>query len=315
MTDDLWRLGASETAAAIRARKISCADVVESHLARMKAANGPVNAITVDLSDSARRAAQAADKAVAAGGALGPLHGVPVTIKENLDQAGIANTNGLPSNKNLIAASDAPVVKNLVDAGAIPIARSNTPEFSLRWHTKNPVFGETLNPWDRARTPGGSSGGGAAAVALGIGAIASGSDLGGSLRYPAYCCGIATIRPSFGRVPHHNATLTEERAPSTQLMSVQGPMARTVRDVRLGLAVMSARNARDPWWVPAPLEGAEAESADPRRRSASIRSATASSRRSRRRSRRRASIWPRRATRSRTWRRRSAPRRPTPSAS
>ena len=92
-------------------------------------------------------------------------------------------------------------------------------------------------------------------MALGVGAIASGSDLGGSLRYPAYCCGIATIRPSFGRVPHHNATLTEERAPSTQFMSVQGPMARTVRDVRLGLAVMSARNARDPWWVPAPLEG------------------------------------------------------------
>jgi amidase len=255
MSDALWRRGAVETAAAIRARKVSCVEIVEAHIARMQAANGPVNAITLDLSASARRAAEVADKALAAGAALGPLFGVPVTIKENVDQAGIANTNGVPANRDLIAPSDAPVVKNLLDAGAIVIARTNTPEFSLRWHTKNPLWGETRNPWDPTRTPGGSSGGGAAAVALGIGALAGGSDLGGSLRYPAYCCGIATIRPSLGRVPHHNASLTEERAPATQLMSVQGPLARTVGDVRLGLAAMSARSARDPWWVPAPLVG------------------------------------------------------------
>jgi len=135
------------------------------------------------------------------------------------------------------------------------IGRTNTPEFSLRWFTDNPLRGLTHNPWREGVTPGGSSGGAAAAVALGIGDIAHGNDLGGSLRYPAYACGVATIRPSLGRVPAYNPSAAEERPLTLQLMSVQGPIAREVRDVRLGLAAMAQADPRDPWWVPAPLDG------------------------------------------------------------
>jgi amidase len=147
------------------------------------------------------------------------------------------------------------VVSNLRKAGAIIIGLTNTPEFSMRAFTENPLHGLTLNPWDPAITCGGSSGGAGAAVALGIGAIAHGNDIGGSLRGPAHCNGVATIRPTLGRVPAFNPSAPAERPLLHQLMSVQGPLAREVRDVRLGLAAMSARDPRDPWWVPAPLRG------------------------------------------------------------
>ncbi|MDX1375090.1 MAG: amidase family protein [Burkholderiales bacterium] len=254
----LWRWSAVDLAAAIARREISCAEAVRSAIERLHAANPRVNAVTVDLSRDALEAAQRADAVVASGVRLGPLHGVPVTIKENVDQAGQATPNGLVADKDLVAKTDSPVVASLRKAGAIIIGRTNTPEFSYRWFTDNPLRGLTKNPWSEARTPGGSSGGAAAAVALGIGAIAHGNDLGGSLRYPAYCCGVATIRPSLGRVAAFNATAPVERPPTVQLMSVQGPIAREVRDVRLALGVMAARDARDPWWVPAPLEGAHA---------------------------------------------------------
>jgi amidase len=250
-----WRLSAADTAAAVRARRLTCVQAVESALSRLEAANGAVNAVTVPLAEPALEAARQADAAVRAGRPLGPLHGVPVTIKENVDQAGLPTPNGLPAFAELIAPADAPVVANLRRAGAIVIGRTNTPEFSYRWFTDNPLRGRTLNPWHPDVTPGGSSGGAAASVALGIGAIAHGNDLGGSLRYPAYACGVATIRPSLGRVPAYNPSAAEERPPMVQLMSVQGPLAREVRDVRLALAAMAQGDARDPWWVPAPLEG------------------------------------------------------------
>jgi len=250
----LWRWSAVDLAAAIRRREISCIEAARAAIERMHTANPRVNAVTVDLSKDALVAAERADAVVASGVALGALHGVPVTIKENVDQAGQATPNGLIADKDLIAPSDSPVVANLRKAGAIIIGRTNTPEFSYRWFTDNPLRGLTKNPWSDAHTPGGSSGGAAAAVALGIGAIAHGNDLGGSLRYPAYACGVATIRPSLGRVPAFNATAPKERPPTVQLMSVQGPIAREVRDVRLALEVMAAQDARDPWWVPAPLE-------------------------------------------------------------
>lgn len=250
----LWRWSAVDLAAAIRRREISCVEATRAAIERMHAANPRVNAVTVDLSKDALAAAQRADTIVASGVALGALHGVPITIKENVDQAGQATPNGLVADKDLVAPSDSPVVANLRKAGAIIIGRTNTPEFSYRWFTDNPLRGLTKNPWSEAHTPGGSSGGAAAAVALGIGAIAHGNDLGGSLRYPAYACGVATIRPSLGRVPAFNATAPKERPPTVQLMSVQGPIAREVRDVRLALEAMAAHDARDPWWVPAPLE-------------------------------------------------------------
>ena len=255
MTGPIWQWGAADTARAIREGRISCRDAVESALERLKDVNARVNAVTVDLSDNARVRATDADAILAADGPRGPLHGVPITIKENTDQEGQANTNGVPAYANNMAASNAPAIDNLLKAGAIIIGRTNTPEFSLRWFTDNPLRGQTQNPWKAGVTPGGSSGGAAAAVALGIGAIGHGSDLGGSLRYPAYCCGVATIRPSLGRVPAFNATAPEERPPALQMMSVQGPIAREVKDVRLALAVMAAGDPRDPLWVPAPLNG------------------------------------------------------------
>ncbi|MDH3643061.1 MAG: amidase family protein [Gammaproteobacteria bacterium] len=257
MSNTLWRLGAVDIAAGIREGRFSCIEVMEAQIARLHEANPWVNAITVDLSEGALDAASEADAAVHAGHALGPLHGVPVTIKENVDQEGQATTNGVAALAEVLATENAPVVDNLIKAGAIVIGRTNTPEFSLRWFTSNPWRGDTLNPWNEKKTPGGSSGGAAAGAALGLGAIAHGNDLGGSLRYPAYCCGLATIRPSLGRIPAYNASAVAERPPSMQLMSVQGPIAREVKDLRLALSAMARADSRDPWWVPAPNLGTD----------------------------------------------------------
>ena len=255
MSDDIWRWSASRVAAGIRRRDISAREALESCLGRMAAVNARLNAVTVDLSDSAREAADRADAAVARGDALGPLHGVPVSIKENVDQQGCATTNGVVGFKNILALEDSPVVANWRKAGAIILGRSNTPAFSFRLDTVNDLRGRTYNPWSRTHTPGGSSGGAASSVAAGITALAHGNDIAGSVRFPAYCCGVTGIRPSFGRVPAYNPTQTAERSMSSQLMSVQGPLARSVADLRLGLAAMAARDPRDPWWTPAPLEG------------------------------------------------------------
>lgn len=252
---ELWRWDAVELAAAIRLRKISSRDAVAACLARIEAVNPRLNAVVRVLAESAVRQADAADAAVKRGDALGALHGVPVTIKENIDQTGLATVNGVEAFLKTIASVDAPPVANWKKAGAIVIGRTNTPAFSSRWTTDNAVRGRTQNPWSRAHVPGGSSGGAAAAVAAGMGPLAHGNDYAGSIRYPAYCCGVAGLRPSFGRVPAWNASAPAERPPTAQLMSVQGPLARRVRDLRIGLAAMAARDLRDPWWVPAPLEG------------------------------------------------------------
>ncbi len=253
MTDALWKWDASALAQGIRARRISSRDAVTSCIERMHAVNPQLNAVVCDMADGARRDADVADAEVARGGALGPLHGVPVTIKENTDQAGCATVNGIAANRDLIATTDSPVVAHWKRAGAIIIGRTNTPAFSLRLDTVNDYRGRTFSPWSRAHTPGGSSGGAASAVAAGITPLAHGTDLAGSIRYPAYCCGLAGLRPSFGRVPSFNGTAAVERPISMQLMSVQGPIARSVRDVRLGFEAMVAGDARDPWWTPSPL--------------------------------------------------------------
>ena len=252
---EIWQWSAVETARAIAARKVSAEQVVDACLARKAEANPAINAVVVDLSDQARAAARAADQAQTAGAPLGPLHGVPVTVKINVDVEGQANSNGVVGLKDLIAPSDSPVAANFRKAGAIIVGLTNTPEFSFRAFTSNPLYGQTWNPWDRAITCGGSSGGAAASMAAGIACIAHGNDIGGSLRWPAGCCGVSTITPTLGRVPAYNESAPSERPPMAQLMSVQGPIAREVADVRLGLAALAQRDPRDPWWVPAPLEG------------------------------------------------------------
>ena len=251
----LWQWDAVELATAIRTRKISSREAVQSVLQRLDAVNPALNAVTVLLADQALVTADRADAALKRGEVLGPLHGVPVTVKENIDQADQATANGVVAFKDLIAKVDSPPVANWRRAGVVIVGRTNTPPFSLRWHTDNELRGRTYNPWTRTRTPGGSSGGAAAAVAAGVAPLAHGNDLGGSIRYPAYCCGVAGIRPTLGRVPAYNATTADERPMGHQLMSVQGPLARRVADVRLGLGAMAGRDPRDPWWAGVPLEG------------------------------------------------------------
>ncbi len=251
----LWQWDAADLAPAIRRRAISAREATQACLDRLAAVNPRLNAVVTITAETALREAEAADQAVRQGAALGPLHGVPLTTKINVDFAGLPNTNGCVPLAEAISPGDSAVVGNLRAAGAVFLGRTNTPALSMRWFTENALHGRTLNPWSARHTPGGSSGGAAAAVAAGIGPIAHGNDLGGSIRYPAYACGIAGIRPSFGRVPAYNPSMASERPLSGQLMSTQGPLARRVRDLRLALAAMAAPDARDPWHMPVPLTG------------------------------------------------------------
>lgn len=254
-TDPLWRLDAVALAEKIRARELSAREVVEAHLERMAAVNPQINAVVLGLDESARAEAELADAAVERGDPLGPLHGVPVTVKVNTDQAGCPSDNSVVDHKDRIADRDSPTVANLRKAGAIIIGRTNTPCFSMRWLTENELHGTTLNPHDPDRTAGGSSGGAASSVAAGIAPIGQGNDIAGSVRYPAYCCGVVGVRPSYGRAPSRNFTATGPRPISSQLMAVQGPLTRSVRDARLALQVLSMGDASDPRWVDVPLEG------------------------------------------------------------
>ena len=255
MSDAIWRWNATRIAKAVARREVSAREAVASCVERMHKVNPALNAVTLDLSEQALKEADELDSAIACGEYPGPLAGVPVTIKQNIDQAGCPTSNGVVAFEKIVAKEDSPVVANWKAAGALIIGRTNCPAFSVRWNTGNDLFGQTYNPWSRGHTPGGSSGGASAAVAAGIGPIAHGNDLGGSVRYPAYACGVVGLRPSFGRVPAFNPTSPAERPMCTQMMSVQGPLARTVADVRLSLAAMAVRDPRDPWWVEAPLEG------------------------------------------------------------
>jgi amidase len=228
---------------------------VGAALARLDAVNPRINAVVRPLHEAALAEATAADQALARGAPVGPLHGVPVTIKVNVDQAGCPTDNGVVAFKGVMATRDNPVVANLRRAGGIVIGRTNTPAFSMRWFTDNALHGPTRNPWAPSRTPGGSSGGAAAATATGIGAIAHGNDIAGSVRYPAYCCGLVGLRVSYGRIPSHNFTATALRPISAQLMAVQGPLTRRVRDARLALAAMAVGDPLDPRWTDVPLQG------------------------------------------------------------
>jgi len=252
---ELWKLGAGALAARIRSGEIGSREAVEACLARIEAVNPRVNAVTVVRAEQARAAADAADARRAAGEALGPLHGVPFTVKENIDVAGWPTTQAVPALADNIVGADAPVVAALRAAGAVPIASTNMPDFGLRWHSDSSLRGATRNPWDGTRVAGGSSGGAAAALASGMGPLALGNDIGGSLRYPAQCCGICSVKPSLGRVARASESMPAELPPSFQLMYVEGPMAREIADLRLALAAMSIPDPRDPWYVPAALEG------------------------------------------------------------
>lgn len=253
MSTPLWALSATDIAAMIRYREVSCREVAESVLERIDNCNPSVNALAEVTREEALAHAQAADAERASCGVTGLLHGVPVTIKVNIDLAGHATTDGVTAAKENFASEDSPLVMHLKQAGAVIVGRSNTPAFSVRWFTDNDLHGRTLNPFDPKVTPGGSSGGAAAAVALGMGSIAHGNDYGGSIRYPAWACGVVGLRTTPGRIPSYSST-SPERSITLQLMSVQGPLTRTVADARLALRIMSQGSALDPNWVPVPLD-------------------------------------------------------------
>ena len=251
---EIWKHGAGEIAAMVRARRISAREAAVNALARLDAVNPRLNAVVAHRPDEVLAAADAVDRTIAAGGDAGLLGGVPVTVKVNTDQVGHATTNGLRLQKDLIATADNPVVSNLRRAGAVILGRTNTPAFSLRWFTSNQLHGATKNPRDRGLTPGGSSGGAASAVTAGVGALAHGTDIGGSIRYPAYACGVHGLRPSLGRVPAWNPS-GPDRSIGAQLMATSGPIARSIADIRLGLEVLSGVDYRDPWYTPVPMAG------------------------------------------------------------
>ena len=252
--DNLWRLPATELAALVRSRKVSAVEAAKAALARLEAVNPKINAVVDYRPDDTLAQAAAVDKSIAEGKDPGVLAGVPITIKVNVDQAGFATTNGIKAQRDHIAREDNPVVANMRRAGAVIVGRTNTPAFSYRWFANNQLHGHTKNPRDPGRTPGGSSGGAGSATAAGIGHIGHGTDIAGSVRYPAYACGIHGLRPTLGRIAAHNLSLPE-RPLCPQISAVSGPLARTIGDLRIALAAMSQQDVRDPWWVPAPLEG------------------------------------------------------------
>lgn len=255
MTKPLWQLDAVEISTRTRSAELSVVDVTAAAIERMNDRNPALNAVVEDLSDQAMERARALDADLASGKPTGLLHGVPVTIKVNVDQKGHATTNGVTALANDIAPDDAPVVSNLLRAGAVVIGRSNTPEFSFRADTDNPLHGRTHNPWGDHISPGGSSGGAGAAVMAGIGALGHGNDIGGSLRFPAAANGAVTVKPGLGRVPAWNPSQKKERGMLAQSMSVQGLIARSAADLHLSMPAAIAPDARDPFHVPLPWRG------------------------------------------------------------
>jgi len=225
---------AAELAAALRARRISARELVELHLARIARHNPSLNAICTLDEAGARRRAREADAALARGELWGPLHGVPMTIKDALETAGLRTTGGHPPLKDYVPAHDAPAVARLRAAGAILLGKSNVPPLSADYRADNPIFGRTNNPWNLERTPGGSTGGGAAAVAAGLSAFDVGSDLAGSVRTPAHFCGLFALKPTERRIANAGHIPEPPGVPrAVRHMNVLGPLARSVEDLAL----------------------------------------------------------------------------------
>lgn len=255
-TTELWRMSATELAELIRSRQASSVEVIEAHLRRIDAVNSSVNAVVLAMGGEALEAARAADRAVVAGADLPRLHGVPFTVKEIIDVVGTPTTQGFKALASAYPTRDAPSVERLRAAGAIQIGRTNVPSGAIRWHCDSELWGATLNPWDRSRTPGASSAGEAAAISTGMSPLGLGSDGLGSLRHPAQCCAVAALKPTLGRVPA--ASSIEPEVTTTigiQLTSVIGPLARRVVDLRAALELIAGPTRRDPWTVPVPLHG------------------------------------------------------------
>ena len=247
---ELWQYSALELAERIRRGDTSSREVVEAHLARIDDVNGHLNAVVRRLDETALSAADDADAAVARGDDLGVFHGVPITVKENIDLVGSPTTQGVAALADAMPTMDAPTTERMKAAGAIPIGRTNLPDLGLRIHTDSSLHGLTRNPHHPGRTAGGSSGGEGSALASGMSPLGLGNDIGGSLRNPAHCCGIASLKPSGGAVPHASSIPPEDPMLASQQMLVEGPMARRVADVRAAFGVLAGPDVRDPLSLP-----------------------------------------------------------------
>jgi amidase len=255
--DPLFYASARTLARAIRARRLSSAEIVEAHLERIAAVNPKLNAVVQLVADQARAAAREADAALARDGVKGALHGVPITLKDSFDTAGIISTGGTKGRAQYVPERDATVVARLRNAGAVLLGKTNTPELTLAGETDNLIYGRTNNPYDLSRSPGGSSGGSAAIVAAGGSPLDLGSDTGGSIRLPAHWTGIAGIRPNSGRVPRTGHIIPYGMGALDALTQI-GPMARYVEDLALALPLLAGSDWQDPAIVNMPL-------GDPRR--------------------------------------------------
>ena len=244
-------LSAVAMAERIRERKISPVELVEAHLAQIEKLNPQLNAFVHVDASSARRAAQTAEAAVMQGTPVGPLHGVPISIKSSFEVSGMRCESGTRLRAGYLPAQDAPLVARLRAAGAIVLGVTNTPELLMAWETDNLLYGRTNNPWNLERTPGGSSGGEAAAIAAGMSACGVGSDGGGSIRVPAHFCGICGLKPTPGRIPA-SGHYPVSTGPFSSI-GVVGPMARTVADLKILFGAMQGPDIGDTCAAPVPL--------------------------------------------------------------
>mgnify|MGYP001826140016 CR=1 FL=1 len=249
--DDIAQASATSLARAIREKSLSSVEVVEAYLRRIDALNSTLNAIVQLDAERAIAAARRADAQLSNGVDLGALHGVPITIKDSLDTAGMVSTAGTLGRTAFVPQADATVVARLRAAGAIVLGKTNTPELTFSLETDNLVYGRTVNPYDVTRSPGGSSGGAAAAIASGMSALDVGSDTGASVRYPAHCCGIAGLKPTHGRVPRTGHIVSF--AGVTESLTTLGPLARHVEDLDLALRIIAGPDPYDPHIAAAPL--------------------------------------------------------------
>ncbi len=244
---------AAKIAGWIAERELSCVEIMQAHLARIKAVNGAINAVVALDPERAMREAAEADRRVARGERLGPLHGVPITVKDSFDTEGLVSTAGTTGRRGHVPMRDATAVRRLREAGAILIGKTNTPELTMGSGTENLIHGRTLNPYDLSLAPAGSSGGAAAIVAAGGAALELGSDTGGSIRNPAHVCGIAGLKPTAGRVPLTGHIVSFDFGFLDSLTQV-GPLARRVEDLAIALSVIAGPDGIDPLVAPVAFE-------------------------------------------------------------
>ncbi len=250
MSDAIY-WSASRVAHEIRAGNLSAREMVDLCLDRIDRVNSKINAVVQLVDERARSEADALDRLAARGQFKGPLHGVPITIKDSFDTEGIISTGGTLGRKSFIPQHDAPVVARLRNAGAVLLGKTNTPELTFSGETSNLIYGRTNNPYDLERSPGGSSGGSAAVIACGGAALELGSDTGGSIREPAHLCGITGIKPTSGRTPRTGHIVPYGGV--LDALTQVGPMARYVEDLALALPLICGPDGTDPAVVPVPI--------------------------------------------------------------